>query len=66
MEQVSANDLQLLQSAQAELVAAQNVVGFAQAHIARVYKLAQGDAIEAGTGRIIRAPQVEGALGLDR
>lgn len=46
-EKVSASDLALLTAAQAELANAQNVVGFAQAHIARVYGLAQGDKIRA-------------------
>lgn len=55
MEQLSPNDIQLLQSAMAELQAAQNVVNFAQAHIARTYKMSQGDSVGLD-GVIVRAP----------
>lgn len=55
-ERIAESDVELLQSAQAELAAAQNVVGFVQAHIGRTYKLKAGDVITA-TGEIVRAPE---------
>lgn len=56
MDRLTDNDRALLRSANAELHAAQNVVGFVQAHIGRVYALRPGDYVEED-GTIVRAPQ---------
>lgn len=64
MDQLTPNDLLLLQSALAELQAAQNVAGFAQAHIGRVYKMKEGDRV-AKDGTIERAPVVKPGVGID-
>lgn len=53
---LSENDLKLLRAATDELATAQNVLGFVQAHIGRVYQLQPGDVITEA-GEIERAPR---------
>jgi hypothetical protein len=57
-EQLAPSDLALLNSALGEQQAAQNVLNFVQAHLARTYGLQQGDAVRAD-GVIVRRPEGE-------